>query len=112
MLHDKPLIWLSGEVRTPPFSSQARVEVGALLRMLQNGEMIGMPHSRPMPSVGRGCHELRIRDQDKNWRLVYYIAYDVVVILDVFAKSTQRTPQEVIDVCKRRLRRYLADCGN
>lgn len=112
MLYDKPLIWLSGEVKTPPFSSEARIEVGALLRMLQNGEMIGMPHSRPMPSVGRGCHELRVRDQDKNWRLVYYIAYDVVVILDVFAKSTQRTPQEVIDVCKRRLRRYLTDCGN
>ncbi len=32
---DKPLVWLQGEIRTPPFSKQARLEAGFLLRLLQ-----------------------------------------------------------------------------
>jgi len=38
---DKPLVWLSGEVKTPPFSSAARLEAGTLLRRLQGGEQLG-----------------------------------------------------------------------
>jgi hypothetical protein len=41
----KPLVWLHGEVKTPPFSAEARVEAGVLLRRLQDGESLGMPHS-------------------------------------------------------------------
>jgi hypothetical protein len=73
----KPLVWLHGEVKTPPFTLTARIEAGFLLRQLQQGEHLGLPHSRPMklsfktdPSIGTHCHELRIRDQDKNWRIV------------------------------------------
>jgi len=57
---DKPLVWLHGEVKTPPFSRTARVEAGYLLRRLQTGEQLGLPFSRPMPSIGRRCHELRV----------------------------------------------------
>lgn len=70
---DKPLVWLSGEVKTPPFSSEARIEAGFLLRKLQAGHVLAMPHSRPMPSIGPRCHELRIQDKDKTWRIVYRI---------------------------------------
>lgn len=59
---DKPLVWLHGEIKTPPFSREARVEAGVLLRRLQAGEKLALPHSRPMPSVGARCHELRIPD--------------------------------------------------
>lgn len=55
---DKPLIWLCGEVKTPPFSPEARVEAGFLLRRLQQGDNLELPHSRPIPSVGAHCHEL------------------------------------------------------
>ena len=81
---DKPLLWLHGEIKTPPFSAKARLEVGLLLRQLQQGENIGMPHSRPMPSIGRGCHELRLRDESKNWRVIYRIDTDAIVIMEVF----------------------------
>jgi hypothetical protein len=60
---DKPLVWLHGEVKTPPFSPGGRVEVGVLLRRLQRSESLGLPHSRPMPSIGPKCHELRVTDQ-------------------------------------------------
>ena len=102
----KPLAWLHGEVKTPPFSAEARIEAGILLRHLQQGIKISLPHSRPMPSIGRGCHELRIPDENRTWRIVYYVDTVAIVILEVFAKTTNQTPQAIIDVCKARLKHY------
>jgi phage-related protein len=103
---DKPLVWMEGEIKIPPFSGGARIEAGMLLRRLQKGENIGLPHSRPMPGIGSRCHELRIRDETKNWRIFYHISADAVVILEVFNKTTQKTPQAIFDNCKRRLKIY------
>ena len=104
--NDKPLVWIQGEVKTPPFSAEARLKAGFLLRQLQKGSLLELPDSRPMPSIGNSCHELRINDQNKTWRIIYFIDDDAIVILDVFAKKTQKTPQKAIDVCKKRLARY------
>lgn len=93
-------------MKTPPFSSAARLEAGFLLRRLQRGDKIGMPHSRPMPSIGARCHELRVNDQNTTWRIVYRIDPDAIIVLEVFKKGTRQTPAQVIEVCKRRLRLY------
>lgn len=103
---DKPLRWLHGEVKTPPMSMEARRELGMLLRELQQGELLSLPHSRPMPVVGSRCHELRVNDRNKTWRLMYRIDSDAIVILDVFEKKTNQTPQQTIEACQRRLRLY------
>lgn len=104
----KPLIWLHGEVKTPPFSKEARIEAGYLLRRLQRGDSLGMPHSRPMLTVGPRCHELRITDESRIWRIIYRIDADAIIILEVFSKTTNKTPKNVIEVCKRRLKDYDA----
>jgi phage-related protein len=104
--NDKPLVWLAGEVKSPPFSTEARLEAGFLLRRLQGGEKLGLPHSRPMGTVGRGCHELRIVDHDVSWRIVYFVDTDAVVILEVFKKRTRTTPRHVITTSKARLQAY------
>ncbi len=78
---DKPLVWLQSEIKTPPFSASARMEAGR-------------------------CHELRIVDEDKSWRIVYRIDIDAIVILEVFQKKTQETPRYVIDNCQRRIKQY------
>ena len=103
---DKPLIWLHGVVKTPPFSAAARLEAGYLLRLLQRGDKLSMPHSRPMPSIGLRCHELRITDGDKIWRIVYRTDVDAIVIGEVFQKKTATTPKKIFDVCKARFRMY------
>ena len=103
---DKPLVWLHGEVKTPPFTKEARLEVGLLLRRLQKGEKIALPHSRPMPSIGARCHELRNNDEDSIWRIMYRIDTDAIVILEVFKKKSAKTPKYVLDVCKLRLKVY------
>ena len=105
-MNGKPLRWLHGEVKTPPMSLEARRELGMLLRELQDGEMLAMPHSRPMPSLGRRCHELRVNDETNTWRLMYRIDADAILILEVFAKKTRETPPQVILDCQRRLKVY------
>jgi phage-related protein len=82
------------------------MEAGYLLRLLQRGESIGLPHSRPLPSIGPNCHELRINDASGTWRVVYRVAADAIIILEVFSKKTQSIPREVVEVCRRRLRLY------
>ena len=99
-------IYFFEQVTTPPMGVEARRETGFLLRMLQEGEKLGMPMSRPMPAIGRGCHELRVREEGATWRIVYYLGRLEIVVLKVFQKRTQETPRNVIDLCKERLRRY------
>jgi phage-related protein len=96
---------MAGELKTPPMSSEARVEAGLLLRRVQRGELLSMPESRPMPSIGPRCHELRIDDvvQKKEWRVIYYLGNFAVAILDVFTKDSRQTPDQVISNCRQRL---------
>jgi phage-related protein len=105
---DKPLVWFHGEVKSPPLTSEARVEMGYLLRLLQQGESLGLPWSRPMPSIAAGCHELRVNDATGTWRLIYRVDRDAIVIVEVFQKRTKATPQAIVAVCRKRLRAYDA----
>jgi phage-related protein len=105
-MNEKALRWVHGEVRTPPMSIEARREIGALLRELQEGESLSMPHSRPLPVIGTRCHELRVNDKSKTWRIIYRIDTDAILVLDVFEKKTRETPHAVIDACRRRLKLY------
>ena len=107
-LNEKPLVWLHGEIKTPPFNKEARLEAGFLLGKLQAGEKLSMPFSRPMPSIGRRCHELRINDENKTWRIIHKIDDDAIIILEVFEKKTNQTPQRVIEACQRRMKHYEA----
>ena len=103
---DKPLVWLHGEIKTPPFSKAARLEAGFLLRRLQQGETLSLPQSRPMSGIGPRCHELRITDVERTWRIMYHLEPDALVILDVFSKKTEVTPQGVLETCRKRLAAY------
>ena len=106
---DKPLVWMHGEITTPPFTENARIEAGYLLRQIQKGINLSLPQSRPMPSIGTQCYELRINDKNLTWRIIYRIYSDAILILEVFEKKTNKTPKSIIDIYKQRIRRYEAD---
>jgi phage-related protein len=93
-------------VKSPPLSSAARIEAGFLLRRLQRADRVEMPHSRPMPTIGAGCHELRINDVGQTWRIIYRVDDDAIVIANVFSKKTSQTPNSVIKTCQKRLKEY------
>ncbi len=102
----KPLAWLHGEIKTPPFTEEGRKEAGYLLRLLQQGENLGMPHAEPLPIVGPRCAALRVRAGAHNWRIMVRVDPDAVLILEVYAKKSRAIPQEVIDRCRKRLKDY------
>ena len=93
-------------------SKAARRETGFLLRRLQHGEHLGLPHSRPMPIIGLRCHELRVNDARTTWRLIYRIDEDAILVVEVFAKKTQATPKRILNDCQRRLRLYDLTAGD
>ena len=102
----RPLVWLRGSVKTPPFSAAARLDAGVLLRRLQRGDSLSMPHARPMPTLGARCGELRVPDAALTWRILYRLDPDAVIIVDVFAKKTQATPAAILATGRERLRAY------
>jgi len=54
-------------------------------------------------------HELRIKDAAAQWRIIYRIDADAIVIAEVFHKKTRATPAAIVETCKRRLRQYDCD---
>jgi phage-related protein len=97
---DKPLRWMVGTLQTPPVGADTRIEAGVLLRRAQRGEPLGMPHSRPMPEIGRRVRELRVNDREMRltWRIVYRIDPDAILVVHWFEKKTRKTPKSVIDL--------------
>jgi len=57
-----------------------------------------------MPAIGARWHELRVVDEGTNWRIVYRVDPETIVIAEVFAKKTAKTPAAVLDACRRRLK--------
>jgi phage-related protein len=72
---------------------------------LEMGHALSMPLSRPMPSIGRGVHELRLRDSSGIYRVIYYLAgSNAIHLLHAFMKKKSQTPQQNIEIAKKRLR--------
>lgn len=86
-LKDKLVFWLHTEIKTPPFSENARLTAGYFIRKLQQHEMLTMPDLRPMPSIGNRCE-------------------NAILVLNIFPKKTRTTPKKEIDLAKTRLRTY------
>jgi len=111
-MNGKSLMGLQGEIKTPPKSEAARRETGFLIRLLQQGEHLALPHSRPMRQIGPRCHELRVNDVNKTWRVIYRVDEDAIVVAAVFEKKTRATPHRIIADCQRRLRLYDQATGD
>jgi len=64
-----------------------------------------MPLSRPMPSIGPGVHELRLRDRSGVYRVIYALTRrGVIHILHAFKKTTQATPLKNLELARKRLK--------
>ncbi len=93
-------------VSTPPFSSEARIQAGFLLRRLQQGDVLGLPDARKLTDLCSKCYELRIKDRDKWYRIMVRIDSDAIVVLGWFEKKSNRIPKKVLDACKKRMIAY------
>src|SRR3954452_2922942 len=87
------------------FPEDVRGDLADALARLEEGHTLSMPLSRPMPSIGRGVHELRFRDRSGIYRVIYVlITGGEVVLLHALMKKTSQTPHQNIELAQRRLK--------
>ena len=87
---------------------ETKIEIGTLLMMLQTGETLGEPQSKPMKSIHPKAHELRIKDKKGAYRVIYVLSMgDLILIPHAFSKKTQKTPQREIELSIKRLKEML-----
>ena len=90
------------ELDTFPLS--VREDVADALARLEEGHLLSMPLSRPMPSIGKGVHELRLRDRSGIYRVIYVIRrIGTIELIHAFKKKSQETPKQAIEIAQQRL---------
>lgn len=94
------------DLRSFPLS--ARREAGFQIDLVQHGQM---PEDwKPMPTIGQGVQEIRIRDAAGAFRVVYVAKFaDAVYVLHCFQKKTQRTSKPDLDLAESRYRDLLKE---
>lgn len=80
-------------------------DVFALFEDLMAGKHLSMPISRPLPSIAKGLHELRLSGRAGEYRVFYVIRVgDAIYVLHATDKKSQKTDRRTIDLIKTRLR--------
>lgn len=88
----------------------ARREAGHQLDQVQNG--IEPDDWKPMPAIGQGVREIRVREVSGAFRVIYVAKFaDAVYVLHCFQKKTQKTAQQDLDLAARRYRDLLKEMG-
>ena len=87
--------------------ADARREAGYQLDRVQRG--LDPDDWRPMPSIGAGVREIRVRERAGAFRVIYVATFaDAVYVLHAFQKKTQQTPKRDMDLAALRLREQMA----
>ena len=88
--------------------AEIRADLADALARLDAGQRLSMPLSRPMPSIGKIVHELRLKDRAGAYRVVYTIVRGGnVFVIHAFKKKTRATPQRNIELARKRLKEVL-----
>jgi phage-related protein len=104
----KPIAFLGGSLDDlRGFPADARREAGYQLDRVQRG--LEPDDWRPMPSIGAGVREIRVRERAGAFRVIYVAAFaDVVYVLHAFQKKTRQTAKRDLDLAVSRLREQMA----
>ncbi len=90
------------------FPQEVRKALGKAIFELQMGIQLTSPLSKPMPSVGKGVSELRIKDSSGAYRVFYLSKLEAEILLfHAFKKKTQQTPKKEIELGQKRLKEML-----
>jgi phage-related protein len=88
------------------FPKGAREDCGYQLHKVQRGDQ--PDDFKPMPSVGKGVEEIRVREEDGIFRVMYTARFqETVYVLHAFQKKTQQTSQTDVDLAKDRFRQLV-----
>jgi phage-related protein len=98
----KPVRFLGDSLkRLREFPAVAKQDTGYQLDKIQKGQQ--PDDFKPMPSIGKGVEEIRVRDETGIYRTIYTARNaDAVYVLHAFQKKTQTTSKSDIDIAKER----------
>ena len=86
---------------------RAGFQLGKLQRGLQPDDF------KPMPTIGKGVEEIRVRDETGAYRVIYVARMtEAVYVLHCFQKKTQQTAKRDIDLATQRLKELLQQRGD
>jgi len=90
------------------FPDKAKRQVGHELDRVQRGQE---PSDwKPMKSIGQGVREIRIKDEQGIYRVVYVVKFlDLVHVLHAFKKKTEKTAKHDLDLAKKRLKQLIQE---
>jgi Phage-related protein len=92
------------------FPAAARREAGYQLDQVQQGR--DPDDWKPMSTIGQGVREIRIRDADGAFRVIYVAKFEAAIyVLHCFQKKTQKTSREDIALATRRYKDLLKELG-
>jgi phage-related protein len=102
----KPIFWCGDSLeRIRDFPDEARRLAGHQLDKVQRG--IDPDDWKPMPSVGLGVREIRVRAKGQ-FRVMYLAKFEeAVYVLHAFGKKTQRTAKQDLELATTRFREVL-----
>ena len=105
----KPLVFCASSLKDlRAFPPQAKSEAGFQLDQVQHGR--DPDDWKPMASVGAGVKEIRVRDENGIFRVMYIAKFaDAIYVLHCFQKKTQQTSQRDIDLAKARYQDLLKE---
>lgn len=105
----KPVLFLGDSLdRLREFPKEARQTAGFQLDRVQHGEQ--PDDFKPMPTIGRGVEEIRVRDESGVFRVIYTARLaDAVYVLHAFQKKTQATSKRDIAIAKARFAQLMRD---
>ena len=89
------------------FPSDPRREAGYQLERVQAGK--DPADWKPMPSVGLGVKEIRVRDGGA-FRVIYVARFaEAVYVLHAFQKKANKTPKPDIELARKRFRELIQE---
>lgn len=98
----KPIEFLGDSLRSlRRFPDDAKQDAGYQLDRIQNG--LQANDFKPMPTIGKGVEEIRMRDDTDAYRVIYTARLaDAVYVLHAFQKKAQATSKRDIELAKQR----------
>ena len=103
----RPLRFLGDSIRClRDFPEDARHDAGYQLDKVQRGEQ--PDDFKPMPTIGRGVEEIRVRDPSGDYRVIYLARrVEAVYVLHAFRKKTRETAKKDLETARTRYRQLL-----
>lgn len=92
------------------FPTKARREAGYQLDQVQQGR--DPDDWKPMATIGQGVREVRIKDAEGAFRVIYVAKFgEAVFVLHCFQKKSQKTSHEDLALATRRYKELVKELG-